>query len=238
MPSPLNGLVELVSKPLLRPARVARVDDLTPRVRLVDLAVDGVPPGSWAAGAKVQVRMSGLTARTYTPVPRADGDGPGFRLVAFAHGDGPGAAWVRGLAVGDEAAVFGPRRSLDCSGLEGPVLVVGDETAVGLAVAIGSVPAAEVVLLAEATDPDDVSGPAAHLGVDLADVVARRPDGAHRDALAAAVAERVAAGPVTLVAAGDAATVAAVRRHLKEQGSVPARTLAKAYWAEGRRGLD
>lgn len=237
MPSPLVGLVELVSSPLFRTAEVVGLDDLTPRVPLVDLAVEGVPAGSWRAGDKVQVRMSGLTARTYTPVPR-DEVGAGFRLVAFAHGDGPGAAWVRGLAVGDEAAVFGPRRSVDCSALTGPVLVVGDETSVGLAASVAAVEGTDVTFLAEATEPDDVRVPARHLGVEAAEVVARTPGDGQRATLAGAVADRVAAGPVTLVLSGDAATVAAVRRHLRDHDLRPDRTLAKAYWQAGRRGLD
>ncbi len=230
MSSPLVGLVELVSGPLFRTARVEDVADLTARVRLVDLAVEGVPAGSWRAGDKVQVRMAGLTTRTYTPVPR-EGAGAGFRLVAFAHGEGPGARWVRDLAVGTEAAVFGPRRSVDCSTLDGPVLVVGDETSTGLAAAVAA-GRADVAFLAEATEPDDVRVPAAHLGVEVAEVVARTPGGDHRAALAAAVADRVAAGPVTLVLSGDAATVAFVRRHLRDHDLRPDRTLAKAYGAE------
>lgn len=234
----LTGVVEAVSRPLFRTVRVVEVEDLTARVRLATF--DGVAAGSWRPGDKVQVRMAGLTARTYTPVATpADG----FRIVAFVHGAGPdaapGARWVRGLEAGAEAAVFGPRRSLDCSGLEGPVLAVGDETSVGLVTAVAGVAGTTVTALFEATEPDDVLGPAARLGLAVPEVVARRPDGGQRVVLAERVAERIGDAPATtLVVSGDAATVAAVRRHLKEAGLRPARTLAKAYWAEGRRGLD
>lgn len=240
VPSPLTGLAELVSRPLFRSAHIVGVDDLTARVRLIDLAVPGVAPGSWRAGDKVQVRMSGMSTRTYTPIARVStaGDGPdGFRVVGFRHGDGPGSRWVGELTVGDEAAVFGPRRSIDCSGLTGPVVVVGDETSVGLLAAVTGVVGTEVVAVFEATDPDDVVVPAERLGPSVPSVVVRAPDGAHRVELAEAVAARLAPH-TTLVASGDAATVAAVRRHLSDRGVHPARTLAKAYWAEGRRGLD
>ena len=236
MSSPLTGLVEAVSRPLFRTVRVVEVEELTDRVRLVSLV--GLEAGSWRPGDKVQVRMAGLTTRTYTPVAAPAG-ADGLRLVGFVHGDGPGARWVRGLEPGAEAAVFGPRRSLDCSGLEGRVVVVGDETSVGLVAAVAGVAATEVEAILEATDPDDVRAPAARLGLAEAQVVVRVDDGAHRPVLAGLVAERLGDGDdVTLVVSGDAATVAAVRRHLKEVGVRPARTLAKAYWAEGRRGLD
>lgn len=243
MSSLLNGVVEVVSRPLFRSVRVAGIEELTHRVRLITF--DGLEAGSWRPGDKVQVRMAGLTTRTYTPVA-AEAGADGFRIVGFVHGDGPGARWVRALEPGAEAAVFGPRRSLDCSGLTGRVVAVGDETAVGLVAAAAGVAAAEIEAIFEATDADDVLVPAERLGLAAPQVVTRQEDGAHRTTLAERVAERVAerldaggdASDVTLVISGDAATVAAVRRHLKEVGVRPARTLAKAYWAEGRRGLD
>jgi ferric-chelate reductase (NADPH) len=237
VPSPLTDLAELVSRPLFHTARVTTVEDVTPRVRLISLAAGWARPGSWRPGDKVQVRMTGLSTRTYTPVV-VDDAGDGFGLVAFVHGDGPGARWVRGLDVADEVAVFGPRRSLDCSSLTGPVVLVGDETAVGLAAAVAGVAGVDLWCAFEATEPDDVRAPAERLGLAVDHVVARTEGGAHRDGLAAEVAERIGVGDTTLVASGDAATVAAVRRHLKDQGMRPDRTLAKAYWAEGRRGLD
>ncbi len=236
MPSPLTGLVEAVSRPLFRSVRVDAVEDLTERVRLISFTATGVAAGSWRPGDKVQVRMSGLTARTYTPVARPDG-AAGFRVVGFVHGDGPGALWVRGLEVGTEAAVFGPRRSLDGSGLRGRVVAVGDETSVGLVAALAGVDGASVEAVFEATEPDDVRVPAVALGLGDVEVIGRSDGVAHRTALAELVAERLD-DEATLVVSGDAATVAAVRRHLKDVGVRPARTLAKAYWAEGRRGLD
>ncbi|HEV7722329.1 MAG TPA: SIP domain-containing protein [Iamia sp.] len=237
MASPLTGLVEVVSRPLFRAARVDRVDDLTPRVRLASFTVAGLAPGSWRPGDKVQVRMAGLTTRTYTPLER-EGGADGFRIVGFVHGDGPGARWVRALEPGVEVAVFGPRRSVDCSHLKGRVVVVGDETSVGLAAAVAGVEGATVETVFEATDPDDVRVPAERLGLVVEEVVPRQGGGAHLPALADLVAQHLAGADATLVISGDAATVAAVRRHLKDTGLRPVRTLAKAYWAEGRRGLD
>jgi ferric-chelate reductase (NADPH) len=236
MLSPLTSLVETVSRPLFRSVRATAVEDLTPRVRLATFAADGLEAGSWRAGDKVQVRMAGLTTRTYTPVV-VDAVPEGFGIVGFVHGDGPGARWVRGLAVGDEAAVFGPRRSIDCSGLSGPAVLFGDETAVGLAAAAARVAGVVLWCAFEATDAADVRVPAERLGLTVDHLVERTADGGHRAALAGAVAEHIGAD-TTLVASGDAATVAAVRRHLKEHDLRPAATLAKAYWAEGRRGLD
>jgi ferric-chelate reductase (NADPH) len=44
--------------------------------------------------------------------------------------------------------------------------------------------------------------------------------------------------PYTLVVTGDAATVHALRRDIRGWPRRPAQLTGKAYWAEGRTGLD
>jgi hypothetical protein len=55
---------------------------------------------------------------------------------------------------------------------------------------------------------------------------------------AAQDAAAAAPGAFDLVLSGDAATVHAVRRAARHWPSRPATTRARAYWAEGRTGLD
>src|SRR5947208_11720096 len=75
---------------------------------------------------------SGLSARTYTPMSWDAVNGR-TRMLTFAHGDGPGSRWASGLREDDTCQFFGPRHSLDLSGLESPVVLFGDETSFGLA---------------------------------------------------------------------------------------------------------
>lgn len=75
---------------LMRPARVAAVETLSPHFWLVDLEGEALRDVAWAVGQKVQVAMgTGLTARTYTPMSW-DADRGATRILAFSHGDGPG----------------------------------------------------------------------------------------------------------------------------------------------------
>ncbi len=111
---------------LMRPARIAAIETLSPHFRLVDLEGDALKGVAWAVGQKVQVSMgSGLSARTYTPVSW-DADSGRTLILTFAHGDGPGSRWASGLREGDTCQFFGPRRSLDLSGLERPIVLFGD----------------------------------------------------------------------------------------------------------------
>ena len=83
---------------LMRPARVAAVETLSPPFRLVHLEGEALRNVAWTVGQKVQVSMgSGLSARTYTPMSW-DADSGRTRMLTFAHGDGPGSRWASGLA--------------------------------------------------------------------------------------------------------------------------------------------
>lgn len=92
---------------LMRPARVAVIETLSPRFRLVDLEGDALRNVAWTTGQKLQVAIgSGLAARTYTPMSWDAGSGR-TRMLIFAHGDGPGSRWASGLHEGDTCHFFG-----------------------------------------------------------------------------------------------------------------------------------
>jgi NADPH-dependent ferric siderophore reductase len=122
------SLKDRVAGLVLKPAEVTSVERLSEHVTRIGL---GLRAGTWAPGAKIQVAVDGTTLRTYTPVATDEG----AELIAFAHGDGPGARWARTVAPGP-VRVFGPRGSLDLTTLVSPVVFVGDETSVGLALAL------------------------------------------------------------------------------------------------------
>ncbi len=156
-------------------------------------------------------------------------------LIAFTHGDGPASEWFGRVAVGDVCEVLGPRRSIDLRGPAGPVVFVGDESSVALACALRTV-TGDVSLVFEARDPARLADVLAGLGVTgRVTVVAKAHD---RVELLGQAREAAAQAPSTLVVTGDAATVHAVRRDSRAWPRTPGQVKGKAYWAEGRTGLD
>jgi hypothetical protein len=110
--------------------------------------------------------------------------------------------------------------------VDGAPILVGDETSLGLLLAWRTVgePAAELIET-EGTDPSVV-------GLDAVTTVGR-------DDLPAAVVAAAEAHPdAPLVLTGRAQSIAAVRRALKDAGRAGRPTKVKAYWDEGRKGLD
>jgi NADPH-dependent ferric siderophore reductase len=229
-------LADLAGGVLLSHARVTEVRHHSPRFTTIELESEAFRSATWTPGGKLQIRpeRGTLGMRTYTPTrwDRATGT---TELIAYVHGDGPAARWFRQVRTGDPCEVFGPRRSLDLGDGSAGTVLVGDETGIGLACALRSRnPEARYVF--EASDPTELAGLLA--GLDLADratIVARDPE---HTRLIAAAREAATDTPYDLVLSGDAATVHAVRRDVRGWPRAPQRVRAKAYWAQGRTGLD
>jgi ferric-chelate reductase (NADPH) len=222
----------------MRPARVGAVETLSVHFRLVDVEGEALRNVAWTAGQKVQVSIgSGLSARTYTPMSW-DADSGRTRILTFTHGDGPGSRWANGLREGDNCQFFGPRRSLDLSGLESPAVLFGDETSFGLAAALrDSLRADGATHVFEASDVAESRPVLEAIGLGQARLIERIADDAH---LAAAEAEvlRLAASGARFVLTGKASSIQRVSQALKAAGVASSRVKTKVYWAQGKIGLD
>ena len=217
-------------------ANVTGYDRLSPQFVRLELSAEAFRKPTWVPGAKLQLRprRGSLSLRTYTPVSWDAGRGA-TGLIAYTHGTGPAAQWIEQVTEGQTCEVFGPRRSIDLREATGPVLFIGDESSVALACALHTI-ADDVTYVFEAHDPAGLTGVLAQLGIaERVTAVAKSTD--RVDLLRQA---RHGAGPTpyTLVVTGDAATVHAVRRDSRGWERSPRRVTGKAYWAEGRTGLD
>jgi NADPH-dependent ferric siderophore reductase len=218
----------------MKPATIAAVEPIGTDYRLVTMESAAFMDLDWTPGQKVQIALgSAFLARTYTPV-RWDGASGSTDILAYAHGDGPGSAWVRTVRAGDRCDVFGPRASLDLAGLVAPLWLFGDETAFGLAVAAAR-PGLHCVF--EADMPHDARAVLDRIGLAHADLVARKGQDRHLDAIEARLAIAAAAG-ASFVLTGKAGSVQRLHRALKVLGVPAARIRTKAYWAPGKTGLD
>jgi NADPH-dependent ferric siderophore reductase len=219
----------LAGRFLFRHGRVTAVTRLSER--FVRFDVEGQPLAGvrFVPGDKVQLFIAGEGMRTYTPVEWSS-DGRTF-FVGYVHGgDAPGAKWLRAVKVGDEAALFGPRRSIDASDLPGPIVLVGDETSLACAAALTRAkPQRHVTVLLEATHVDETRAVAQALALTHVTVTARGQ-------LEAPLLAQLDVG-ATPIFTGRAATIQALKQSLRAQQRV-AGGLTKAYWAEGKRGLD
>lgn len=231
-------LADLACGALLSAARVTRVSRYSLEFVTVELQCEAFRSVSWGPGAKLQFRpeRGTLGMRTYTPIWWDAARGT-TQLIAFTHGEGPAARWFRRVEAGDTCEVFGPRRSSDLRGLSARTVFVGDESSLGLACALRTVNV-DVRHVFEAAHPAGLAAVLDDLGLAAqCTVVPKNADRARLARQARDEAEASAA-PFDLVVSGDAATVHALRRDVRRWPQQPQQVNAKAYWAQGRTGLD
>lgn len=213
-------------------------EEIAPGFWLITLQSDALRGFSWVPGQKIQVAMgSALVARTYTPIRFDSGSGQ-FQLIAYAHGAGPGAAWVRTMRPGDVFKVFGPAGSLDLRLEAGSLVMVGDETSIALSVAAAAHHAGTTVdHIFEVHERSNVESVLAQVGLSGSAVHTRIADGSHLDEIERRVLELAKSG-ADVVLTGNAKTIQRLRHALRRENLPTKKVHTKAYWAEGKTGLD
>jgi NADPH-dependent ferric siderophore reductase len=187
-------------------------------------------PGS---GGSTRLRPS---IRTLTPrFTRIDP--PELDVDVVLHGGGLASSWVESADLGAPAAVSGPGRGYAIA-TDAPLLLAGDESAIPAMSQLLEIlsPSTPVLVLVEVDDPAARHDLPAHPRADVHwhDLPTGAPPG---DALVAAVEAATITDDTRVWAAGEAAAMQRIRRHLFETRGIPRpRTTVRGYWKHGRAG--
>jgi NADPH-dependent ferric siderophore reductase len=220
----------------MREVVVSAVEPLAPRFRLIELSSESLGDATGIAGQKLQVALgSAFTTRTYTPMELGGGR---IRVLAFAHGMGPASAWGSTARQGDICHIYGPRQSLDLSRVSGTLLMIGDETSIGLSSAMAA-HRRDIAIhhLFEVEVVGAASAVLNRMGIANAEIHRKRIDDGHLPTMEAQMAG-FAREDAHFVLTGKASTIQRLRHALRRIGVPTARILTKAYWAPGKTGLD
>lgn len=228
-----QGLVtRLVTSVFFRQARVLRNVALAPSLHRIVLQGEALRSVDWSPGDKIQLRLGlGLQTRAYTPIEWDKQVGQ-TAFLAQTLAPGPGSAWIAGAKPGDRVELMGPRTSLKLDNLDpADGVVLGDETTLGLALAWRP---RRVVL--EVADPEALAPVCRGSGLQCT-LFRRQADGSHLSAMENAMWEGATLRS-HFVLGGRASTVQRLHQRLRA-GSVQAKRIhTKAYWADGKAGLD
>lgn len=172
--------------------------------------------------------------RTFTP-RRAEGV---LELDFVVHGSGAASQWVQQAAPGAPAAVSGPGRGYEVDADARAFLLAGDESAIpAIGQVLEAVPAeVPVQVLVEVAHPDARLPLPRHPSATVSwhDLP---PGSSPGDALVAAVIGADITPETRVWAAGEAAAVQRIRRHLFEERGVPrSHATVRGYWKHGRSG--
>lgn len=212
---------------------VVQVEQLSAHVRAITLAGPALA-GFVSSGFDDHIKLI-LPGDTDTPVMRDytprryDAASQSLTLELALHGDGPAARWAATAQAGDRVTIGGPRGSFIVPTDYPWFLLVGDTSALpAIARRLEELPTeAHVWVVAEVPEADRRPLPAAAT-LDL-----RWVDSA-ADCEAAVRALTLPAGEGYVWCAGEAATMARLRRLLvEEKGHSPHAIRASAYWKRG-----
>jgi NADPH-dependent ferric siderophore reductase len=247
--------------PTFRSVAVRRLEDRSPRLRRVTLAgpeLAGLPEGLPAASVRLllprgdavelpqwdgnEFRYADGTRppiRTLTPRRTAtDGDDPELDVEIVLHGTGALSSWAAAASPGMPVAVAGTGRGYTIDPTTRDLVLAGDETALAaIAVLLQALPReAAARVLVEVADPSGRVALPEHPGAEVSwlDLPAGAAPG---EALVAAVEALDLADDVRVWAAGEAAAVQRIRRHLFEaRGLARSQAVVRGYWKHGRAG--
>lgn len=245
--------------PKFRRVEVRRVEQVSPRLVRVTFAgpeLEGLTVEQPAASVRLLLPSPGTrelvmpewngnefllpgerrpTIRTFTPW-RVDAEALELDLGIVVHGPGAASEWAAAAQPGDAGAISGPGRGYAIDRDAPAFLLAGDETAI---------PAITQLLEALPADPPvhvhiEVGHPDARLAlpehpratVEWHDLPSTATPG---EALIAAVSGSDLARGTKVWAAGEAAAVWRIRRHLFEDVGLPrAQAAVRGYWKHGR----
>jgi NADPH-dependent ferric siderophore reductase len=219
---------------------VDSVRDLSPHFRLLRVSGTGLQNASVSPGDKLQIMVLEAGPRTYSPFAHDPGAGS-VELLMYVHGDTAASSWIRSVTPGVRFRAFGPRGSLALSSLAGPVVLFGDETSFGVGASLVRARGVSdgLSFVFECSQPDEARSVLSELGISGFELVARRSDRSHAAAIDAAVRAALTRQPGShLVLTGHAQMIQSLRASLKASPVAHAGQKVKAYWADGKRGLD
>lgn len=175
--------------------------------------------------------------RTVTPI-RIDPEVGEVTVEVVRHGEGALSEWVGRTGPGDEVAVSGTGRGFEIDADVDDYVLAGDESAIpAITTLLESLPThAQVRVVVEITSAGASTDLPSHPNCSLEWV--ELPDGeAPGAALLAAVRSLELDDGTVVWAAGEAAGVQRIRKHLFDERQVPrSRAHVRGYWKQGRIG--
>jgi len=244
--------------PRFREVEVVRVEARSPRLVRITLAgpeLEGFDGGLPAASVRLLLPAeanevvvpkwngneflledgSRPIIRTLTPL-RFDSGLFELDVEIVRHGHGPLSTWGGATEAGDRVAVSGTGRGYEIDPVARTFLLAGDESALpAVSELLRTLPPdAEVQVLVEVRHPDARIELPAHAGATV-HWYELEADSRPGDSLVAAVADAQLDPDVRVWAAGEAAAMHRLRRHLFTDRDLPrSRAVVRGYWKLGR----
>jgi ferric-chelate reductase (NADPH) len=219
---------------------VATVTHLSGHFRLIEFMGESLKREKWIPGQKVQFHLGKLKTRTYTPISWDPLEGTS-QFIMFLHGNGPGSEWAESLKRDTLCNLIGPRSSLNFAEIAQDSIFFGDETSIAAAVALhrSRKETQQDHYVFEVSSSVESAEVLQRVGLPNAKIVKKVPDFSHLAEVEQTLidnASRLAAP--RWIMTGKAQSIQVLRTMFRNRHMNIAQFNTKAYWAEGKTGLD
>lgn len=219
-------------------AKVLEVTRLGENFQSLRFQWDSIKKSDWQAGDKIQIAFN-LSGRTYTPLFWDSEKGESELLAYTRTPQTLASLWFHSLKKDDRFQFYGPRSSLLVDELQGDLVFFGDETSFSTAHTVKNAKAGKEALqfFFEVSDPDESAKMLSYLGIENATLISKQPGELQR--LANEFTRMLLNNDnSTLVVTGRTLSIQTLRQCLRQKGISMKRLKVKAYWADGKKGLD
>jgi NADPH-dependent ferric siderophore reductase len=233
-------LTDALERVFFRPAVVSTVTHLSGHFRLIEFAGESLKGEKWIPGQKVQFHLGSLKSRTYTPISWNASEGTS-QFIMFLHGNGPGSEWAESLKRDTPCNLMGPRSSLNFAAITEDSILFGDETSIAAAVALhrsrqGAQQDRYVFEVSSLVESAEVLQ---RIGLPNAKLVKKTPDLSHLAEVEQALVDSASAlATPKWIMTGKAQSIQSLRKMFRDRQTNLTRLDTKAYWADGKTGLD
>ncbi len=197
-------------------------------VRLLLPGPDGLVVPTWNGNEFLLPDGTRPAIRTFTP-RRFDPDAPSLELDIVLHGSGAASTWAEHATPGDEVAVSGPGRGYRIPSDAGSFLLLGDETAIpAICQLLDHLPDLPITVHVEIAVPEARLDLHREVDEHWHVLTEGAPPG---DSLVAAAMEAPVDGDTRIWAAGEAAAMQRIRKHLFADRGLPrSAATIRGYW--------
>ena len=226
--------------PAAWPLSVTAVNDVTPRMRRIELGSPALAAFQYLPGQDVALAFSkddGTSVRRRYTIRRFDRNRALLTIDVVLHGDGPAVRWARAVRPGVSIDAIGPRGKITLVNDADWHLFAGDATAVPGAFAMMEtlpehVPAHAFLLVDGPEERQPFTGEASHRTIAWRYETSQMTESS--GLVAAVTAADLPEGQGHAYVAGEVALVSALKAALLDRGWSADRVSAKAYWNRGR----
>jgi ferric-chelate reductase (NADPH) len=233
-----SAILSVIGSKVLSKAKVVLNETVSEHFHFIDLESESLVSCVFMSGRKIQIDTGDWVLRTYTPIS-IDSKRGVVRVLAFLPGKGPGSAWAQSVKVGTSTHFKGPDGSKSLHPDSTSLSVFGDETTFGLAIGldqtsgrqnsshfafeVSKIKESETVLQTLGLKNYSLHEKSSSFNLEFLKLHTQSvSDPNHHQ----------------WVIAGKAQTIQTIRSHLKSLNAPMSQLITKAYWAEGKKGLD